>query len=180
MTCKIDVDPFVKDLETIKDKARMSPHLQDAVDGLITALKDCNLGLATALSSVKSFVTDMKYKGPRDHFNEDSKYNMNVLPGGSSVAGTLDGMHLILAMRTGEMPRGETRITSRGIEQRGLETIKHPILDLMNVEKSLIKLEVRDKPCSDLPAKSLKILCKANGVEGYATMDAGEMGRKCC
>ena len=127
---------IIKELNRVLKKGKMNDNLKKAIQDTITALNKNNLDLAYELTSVKSLIVgDLKYK--KHYFREDDDYNESVL--GTSIYSILDGVHFSLAMKTGGMPSGMTMFTPFKAYQKGPAKIKHPILKLIESEKSKIR-----------------------------------------
>ena len=126
----------ISELERIKTKGKISPHLRSALTEAINALKNGNVSLATEITSVKSFISGNVVASKKDHFTEDTKYNEKVL--GRSVYGLLDSLHHNLAFASGEIPSGVMIYSASGKREREPTKFKSPTLRMIKRERDAI------------------------------------------
>jgi hypothetical protein len=126
----------ISELEKIKSKAKISPHLRRALTEAIDALKSGNVPLATEITSVKSFIAGDVVASGKDHFTENTKYNEKVL--GRSVYGLLDSLHHNLAFESNEIPSGVMIFNASGKREREPTKFKSSTLGLIKRERDAI------------------------------------------
>jgi hypothetical protein len=134
---------WTKNLVKARNKGKINPCLDKALEAIIKALMKQDWDLACQLTAVKSHISDVIDPKSGYSFQENHRANEKTL--GTSLYSMLDGMHHTLAFSLDEIPSGmmvmgTTRVplskrTRIFIKDFRSKNINHPVIKQIRLEQ---------------------------------------------
>jgi hypothetical protein len=133
---------WIKDLVKARNRGKINPWLDKALEAIIKALVEQDWDLACQLTAVKSHISGVLDPKSGYSFQENHRANEKIL--GTSLYCMLDGMHFSLSMVLDEMPSGmmvmgTTRVplskrTRTFVKDFRSKNIDHPVIKQIQLE----------------------------------------------